>query len=103
MVLTPLSLSVKAATINHELTHVWWIGPTNEESISNLNEIPEEYGMMECAELAWNCGSPIANNHLVVLNADTYAHYLEYAFFTQSLGDMWPEDKKPVKLPVTYA
>ncbi|KAJ5899533.1 hypothetical protein N7495_004277 [Penicillium taxi] len=84
-----------ALTIMHEATHLWWIGPTNYG-------FDEEYGLVECAELAWNCGSPISDSPHVIMNADTYGWYGEYGYFVQKgVNNLWPPSQpQPVQLPL---
>ena len=79
----------------HEATHLWWVGPTNERI-----ELEEEYGLVECADLAWSCTIP--DNDHVLLNADTYAWYGEYGYFVyRGVTNLWPPSHSyPVVLPV---
>ncbi|KAJ6105430.1 hypothetical protein N7512_008947 [Penicillium capsulatum] len=79
----------------HEVTHLWWIGPTNYG-------FDEEYGLILCAQMAWNCGNVIADNNAVVMNADTYGWYGEYGYFVEKgVQDLWPPSHpKPVQLPI---
>lgn len=79
----------------HEATHLWWIGPTNYG-------FEEDYGLLTCADEAWNCGNPIPGDPQVVMNADTFAWYGEYGYFVQKgVQDLWPpRHPQPAKLPV---
>ncbi|KAJ5578385.1 Metalloproteases (zincins) catalytic [Penicillium hispanicum] len=86
-----------ALTVKHEVTHFWWIGPTNEDLV-----VEETYGLVECAELAWNCGQPIPDNPNVIWNAETYAWYGEYGYFVdKGVQNLWPPSRpQPVVLPL---
>lgn len=88
-----------AGVLLHEMSHVWWLGATNAPSFQNNQwtvPVPEEYGYVNCADLAWN------NQHdtkLFVKNADTYMWYAEYGYWLTHYRDTWPEMDKPAKLP----
>lgn len=82
----------------HELTHLWWIGPTNWDEEKGLRD--EEYGFIGCSDLVWNGGCVMFNNPDVVGNADSYAWYAEYGYWAERGFDSWREQDKPVKLEV---
>lgn len=73
--------------------------------MGDTNSVTEEvYGVMDCAELAWECG-PNPDNEEVVTNADSYGVYFEYGYFdAKGYSNMWDpseEDEYPVRFPVT--
>ncbi|KAJ5893223.1 SGNH hydrolase [Penicillium taxi] len=88
-------MGTDALVVIHELTHLWWIGPTNAE-------VDEVYGFVQGTELAWNCGMPEPNNEEVVENADTYAFYAEYGYWrAKGIDNLWPKSTgDPVYIPV---
>lgn len=66
-------------TIVHELFHIWCIGNTNSDPITE-----ETYGITQCAEENWlGCSPPQQNNPRVVNNAEHYAWYTEYGGFRE--------------------
>lgn len=86
-----------ANRVYHEMTHLWWIGPTNWDLEEN-DPTDETYGFMECAELTWNEGCVIFDNPEVVWNADHHAWYAEYGYWVDKGLDSWHEGDRPVKL-----
>ncbi|KAJ5178932.1 hypothetical protein N7492_002142 [Penicillium capsulatum] len=95
-----------AGTVLHEISHIFWIGPTNlavDDCEDDVDEVDEVVKLFPCARRAWKKGSPIPNNPEVTWNADSYTNYAEYGRFVELLGyDPWPENTKPVKLPARY-
>ncbi|KAJ5171742.1 hypothetical protein N7492_004335 [Penicillium capsulatum] len=89
-----------ANQVFHEMTHLWWIGPTNWDVARGLAQ-EEEYGFMECADLAANGGCVRFDNPDVVWNADHYSWYAEYGYWVEKGFDSWQEKDRPVKLYIT--
>lgn len=96
---------IPAMTIFHELTHVWWIGPTNpvKGTPNNYGQNPPEiYGAYWNTKEASKC---LKDNKNCNQNADSYANYAEVGYFQGKYGaSLWPADgiwKKQISLPIT--
>ena len=64
----------------HEMTHLWWVASTNENT-------PEVYGFQECIDLAWDCDDePAHGDPQAVLNADSYAFYAEFGYWVEQFS-----------------